>query len=260
MPDRTRSNGSGALVGVLAGMLAFLVVVLLVVRWGEDQRSRAGSAEVLAQPTDAPVPTQAVPTAPATAPGEPAPESADAAAEPAPEPTQREPTDADAAAFVASYEPPGGRDVEAVAVDLDEDGRPEVVVASVAGDVIRLDVAVWGTGAYEVAHTDQGGPADELTAFEVRDITGDGAREILTAQVAPERESLALWGWREGALVRHVASGGCWDGSHLYGHTGAEVVAREVHASCTPVPDQVPPGTWHVYVWDGQAWIHDQSE
>lgn len=261
MRERSRSNGAGALAGVLAGMLAFLVVVLLVVRWGEDQRGRAGSAEVLAQPTDAAVPTQgAAPTAAATEPTEPAPGSGDAAPGPAPAPTEREPTDADAAAFVASYEPPGGRDVESVAVDLDEDGRPEVVVASVAGDVIRLDVAVWGIGAYEVAHTDQGGPADDLTAFEVRDITGDGAREILTAQVGPDRESIALWGWRDGALVRHVASGGCWDGSHVYGHTGAEVVAREVHASCTPVPDQVPPGTWHVYVWDGQAWAHDRTE
>lgn len=263
MPERARPNGAGALVGVLAGMLAFLVVVLLVVRWGEDQRGRAGSVEILAEPTDAAVPADAtVPTAPASAtqPAEAVPEAADATPAPASGATDREPTDADAAAFIAAYEPPGGRDVEAVAVDLDDDGRSEVVVASVAGDVVRLDVAVWDTSTYVVAHTDQGGPAEELVSFEVRDLTGDGVRDILTAQVAPERESIALWGWDEETLVRHVASGGCWDGSHVYGDTGAEVIGREIHASCPPIPDEVPLGTRHVYVWNGEAWTHEGTE
>ncbi len=257
MPDRKRHGGAGALVGVLAGMLAFLVVVLLVVRWGEDQRggSEGAPAEILAEPTEAVVPTTPAPTTPVP-PSDPAPPSATSI----PHPIGREPTDADAAAFAAAYEPPGGRDVEAVSVDLDDDGRPEVVVASVAGDVVRVDVAVWNAQAYEVAHTDQGGPAEEITAFDVRDVTGDGARDIITAQNAPDRQSIALWGWRDGALVRHVAVGGCWDGSHVFGQTGAEIIGREIVASCAAIPDEVPFGTRDVYVWDGLAWTHARTE
>lgn len=251
MPERDRRGGPAALGGVLAGLLAFLVVVLLVVRWGEDQPRAAPPVDLGAGPaTESP-----------DVPASPPPTDTSAPVSPVPDPTDREPTDDDAAAFTASYEPPGGREVEAVTVDLDGDERPEVVVASVAGDVVRLDVAVWDQHAYAVAHTDQGGPAESILDFSVRDVTGDDAREIVTVQVGDEgRESLAIWGWSEGELVRMTAVSGCWDGSHVYGHTGADIIAGEIVATCPPVPDEVPAGTRDVYAWDGQAWRYDRTE
>ncbi len=177
-----------------------------------------------------------------------------------PTPAPREPTEADAAAFAASFEPPRAEQVEMVIVDLDQDDRSEVVVASIVDGVARIDVARWDGEGYEVAFTGRGGPAEVIEEFAVRDVTGDGTREIVVQQRAPERRSLGLWGVTDEGIARQEAHGGCWDGSHVFGVQGAEVASGELIATCDPERGEVPPGGSQRYVWDGEAWNAELAE
>jgi hypothetical protein len=253
--DDYRRPPSGAIFGSVTAVLVFLLLVLGLVLLGDTEREGAVEPAL----TGEPVPTTPTPT-PADPTPTPTPE-VDPTGLPPAEPTERPPTDADAATFASTYEPPGGQDPQSVTVDITGDGTSEVVVVSIAGGVVRLDVAVWTGQRYEVAFTDQGGPAEEITTFTVRDVTGDRIREILTEQRGDGRRSLALWGWDSTAFVRQAARGGCWDGSHVYGVDGAEVTDGELVATCdaTLLAD-LAPGTRHTYLWDGQFWVFDEQE
>ena len=178
----------------------------------------------------------------------------------APTPAPREPTEADAVAFAAGFDPPRGREVEMVIVDLEGDGRSEVVVASIVDEVVRIDVAQWDGEEYGVAFSGLGGPAVVIDELAVRDVTGDGTREIVVQQSTPQRRSLALWGATDEGIARQEARGGCWDGEHVFGHTGAEVAGKELVATCDPSRDEVPPGGSERYLWDGQAWNAELSD
>jgi hypothetical protein len=251
--DDYRRPPSGSLFGAVTALLVFLLLVLGLVLLDDTD----GDVAVEPALTGAPVATDQPPPAEEVTPT-PEPEIDPTGIPPA-EPTDRPPTDADAAMFASTYEPPGARDPQSVTVDITGGGSSEVVVVSIAGELVRLDVAVWTGQRYEVAFTDSGGPAEEITGFTVRDVTGDGVREIVTAQQA-ERRSLSLWGWDGTAFARQTARGGCWDGSHVYGVDGAEVDDGELVATCDPLLLDLEPGTRHVYVWDGQAWSFDRVE
>lgn len=258
-PERKGGKVLPAVVGVLAGILTFLAVVLgIVVLTGDgddDPDDLVGT----------PVETSATPTATDTASPTASPTPTGT---PTPTPTEteegdREPTDADAARFSSTYQPPGGEDVESVTVDMNDDERPEVVVVSRANEVVRLDIAAWSGRAYEVVFTDQGGPADEIVEFIVRDVNDTGTREVVTRQRSgADGESLSIWGWDGEAFARQPARGGCWDGSHTYGIIGAELDDGEIRATCDDAP--LPSSAWrtHIYVWDDRvdAWTFDQEE
>jgi hypothetical protein len=254
--DDYRRPPSGAFFGAVTAVLVFLLLVLGLVLLGDtdqegDVEPALTGAPVLGTPTPTPTPDDAVPS--------PEPEMDPTGIPPA-EPTDRPPTDADAATFASTYEPPGGRDTQSVTVDITGDDSSEIVVVSIVGEVVRVDVAVWTGQRYEVVFTDQGGPAEEITGFTVRDVTGDRSREIVTTQTA-DRRSLAIWGWDGTAFVRQTARGGCWDGSHVYGVDGAEVDDGELIATCdATLLEDLAPGTRHVYLWDGQSWTFDRQE
>jgi hypothetical protein len=256
----SRQVGAGA--PISAALLILIVGAALgIILAQEDTMPAAGmtasgGAEDAAAQTPAPPP--AVPAVPEVAEVA-SPPSADETAAPG-EP--REPTPDDVADFVASFAPEGARAIQTVAVDLVDDGRNEVLVASLSGGTARLDVATWDGRAYTVVATDTAGPAESIESFVVRDVTGDDRREILLAQTAPGRDSIALWGVAVeddgGSVVRRLeARGGCWDGAHVFGHTGATVDDGELIASCDPAgSEDLLAGAEHGYRWDGQAWIH----
>lgn len=242
-PKRLRGAGSTAL-GALGGALILVVVVVALVVIGSRDED-AVPASALATPPAVPV---AEPTGTSTpAPGV----ERGGAVTPA---AEREPEEADAVAFVAGYHPVGARAVESVAVDLDGDGRSEIVVASIVGDVARVDVASWDGRGYVVRFTGQGGRADAIERFTVEDVTGDGMREIVLEVQGPSRLALALWGVTDEGVVRQAARGGCWDGSHVYGHRGAEVGDGELVATCDPEVRGGPPDGSQVYRWEGGGW------
>jgi hypothetical protein len=247
-----RPSAIGTIIGVLSGVLVFLLIVLGILLLGGDGEE-PDEPDVVASP----VPDDEEEPTPTPTP-EPTPTPT-----PEPTPADREPGDADAAAFASDYQPPGARDVESVTVDVTGDGRPEVVVTSIANNTTRVDVAVWNGEAYEVAFTDQGGEADEITRFTVSDVTGDERREIITIQAfGQDGESLSIWAWDGEELARQPAEGGCWDGSHTYGVVGVDLrrEEREIAATCDAAP--LPTAAWpsDVYVWDGDAWTYDRTE
>lgn len=255
MPEGAAQRDAGgrrtAALGVVGSiLLALLVILSLVVIVSRDE----GRSEALGttEPSEGILP---IPTENGAEQG--AGGGSVAVEEP---PAQREPTEGDAAAFSASFDPPGARTVEFLVTDLDDDGHGEIVVASTAGGVVRLDVARWAGRDYEVVFTGQGGPAEEIEEFAVRDVTDDGQREIVTVQRTPERQSLSIWRFEDGEVVPLAARGGCWDGSHTYGETGATVEQGELRASCPPGEDGTPAGRAEVYTWDGRAWTPETTE
>ncbi len=252
--DSERRPGAvGVLVGVLAGVLVFLLIVAGIMFLGgvEDEEPPPDVVGTPVTPTPTPEETPTPTPTPAPTP----------TPTPTPTPQEREPTDADAASFAAAFEPPGAEDVEFVSVDVTGDGWAEIVFASLATDTTRVDVARWTGLAYEVVFTDAGGPAEEIVRFTVRDVSGDGVREIVTVQaVGQDGESLSIWGYDGEEFVRHEADGGCWDGSHTYGIIGAEARDGEIVATCDDAP--LPTVAWSsdVYVWDGSRWTYDRTE
>jgi hypothetical protein len=170
------------------------------------------------------------------------------------------PTAVDAAAFSSSFQPPGAAEVDTITVDLEPDGTDEVVVASLVSETVRVDVARWNGQAYEVVFTGQGGGADRLVDFRTTDLTGDGTREIYTVGAAGARgESLSVWGLDDGDVRPLRASGGCVDGSHVFGVAGVEVFETEIRATCDGSP--LPPEAWPVdiYRWDDGRWRFQRS-
>ncbi|MEX2100436.1 MAG: hypothetical protein WEB19_03385 [Acidimicrobiia bacterium] len=239
------------IVGVVAALL--LVAVAFV-------RFQGGDDPVMEPPlTASPVPESPTPTATGTA----SPEATDATASPAETASPgepREPTDSDAAAFASSYTPPGSQSVDFVAVDLTGDERKEIVFASLSGDRSRVDIAAWDGEEYEIVFIGEGGSADELDRFFVRDFTGDGYREVVTVQSSgAQGQSLAVWGYDGTKFAPQRARGGCWDGSHVYGIVGATISEGRIEASCDGSP--LPTAAWpsDVYAWDGQAWSYEAT-
>ena len=162
-----------------------------------------------------------------------------------------------AEAFAAGFEPPSGTKSASVTADVDTDGIPDVVIASLASRTVRLDFATWSGDGYAVVFTGQGGTADTLDGLSVADFNGDGVSEVVTVQaVGSLGESLSIWGSGAAGLSPQRATGGCADGSHTFGVAGVQISPGLILASCDGTP--LPPEEWPVdeYGWDGTAWTY----
>lgn len=260
-PSQGRSPGSsrrwrGPDRGVLVIALFLLAVIFVAFAF---LRFSDGGDPVIAPPgTESPTPTE--PT------GEPTPTAPTSTPEPTESPTEEptdaaEPTDADAAAFASSYQPQGARSVDFVAVDITADERKEIVFASIVGDRSRIDIAAWDGQRYGIVYTGEGGSADVVDRFMVRDFTGNGFREVVTVQsVGGRGQSLSIWGYDGTSYAPQRARGGCWDGSHTYGVTGADISEGQIVATCDASP--LPTAAWpsDVYVWDGETWAYERTQ
>ena len=254
--DAAAARGKGAqiAVGVVGAVAVFLLLLVALVLFDDDDGEIADL-----EPTTAPTPTRLA-TASPTPPPSPTPTPTPT---PTPRPTVREPTDADAADFVAAFEPPDAEGLESVTVDVTGDEVREIVFVSRSRGATRLDVAGWDGRSYQIVFADQGGEAEEITNFTVTDLNGDAAEDILTRQTVGEKgESLSLWGYDGEQIAPQVADGGCWHGAHTYGVVGAEIGEEELAATCDDSP--LPQSAWStdVYVWDGDAyrWVYDRTK
>ena len=252
--DAAAARGKGAqiAVGVVGAVAVFLLLLVALVLFDDDDGEIADL-----EPTTAPTPTRLATASPTPTP------SATPTPTPTPRPTVRDPTDADAADFVAAFEPPDAEGLESVTVDVTGDEVREIVFVSRSRGATRLDVAGWDGRSYQIVFADQGGEAEEITNFTVTDLNGDAADDILTRQTVGENgESLSLWGYDGEQIAPQVADGGCWHGAHTYGVVGAEIGEEELAATCDDSP--LPQSAWStdVYVWDGDAyrWVYDRTE
>lgn len=249
-PDQSRR----AVIAILAG----LVIVALVVLFYVSTRPDSGDVGEVVPTT---TPTEATPTAtPATeAPTTPPPTatptpSSTAPASPTAEPAGAQPTDADIDEFVSTY---GPGDHTATG-DIDGDGLADVVVATRRDETTRIEVGFWDGSAF-VHHADEGGPASTINTLTIEDFNGVGGAEIVTEQSVGEAgRSISVWGGRRNRLVRQTGKGGCWDGFHTYGISGATIEQGRITATCDGSP--LPPEAWSrdVYEWDG-AWRFTES-
>ena len=248
-----RRAGQARTIMAVAGiaLLLLLVVVFLMTRGGDD-------------PTVAPAPTDSASAEPSASASASPTQTEPAASETAEaDDAPREPTDADAAEFSETYRPQGAQAVQSVTADIDDDGRPEVVFASIHSDASRVDIARWDGREYQVVYTGEGGGAERIDGFRVADFTGDGPREIVIEQsLGAQGSSLSVWGWNGQAFAPQRAGGGCWDGSHTFGVTGASIEEGRITATCDGSP--LPTAAWpsDVYLWDAGrgGWVYDHTE
>ena len=242
--ERTSSSGPvWAIIGVI-------VVVVLVALW-------------LSRDTDAPAPAATPDPTPGEtrAPSE-APETA-AVASPQAEPTEADspadggPTDQDVAVFVEANGP-----AEHTATgDVDGDGIEEVVVARVRSETTHIVVGTWNGSSYEATFSDDGGSAQRVDALDLQDYNDEPGVEIVTLEsVGESGASLSIWGAADGGIERQVAEGGCWDGFHHYGISGATIEPGEISATCDGSP--LPPEAWtsDVYAWQDGAWTYVRTD
>ncbi len=213
-------------------------------------------------PSESPPPTEEpTPTETATAGEEPT-----ASEEPSPLPgpdecgdgsaCAAEPTDAAVAAFAKAHGPAQER----ARGDVDGDGVDEAVVAAVQNNAVRIVVGRWNGESFRRAFSDDGGPAQRLVSLRVEDFNGKPGAEIVTEQAAgTEGRSLSVWGDRGGEIDRQVARGGCWDGFHTYGISGATIESGAITATCDGSPQ--PPESWtsDVYEWRTGRWAYART-
>lgn len=255
--ERTRPRrGSNAawIVGiVLAGLFVIaLLMVLLPDRTTDDEVAvtPSASATAPATPTPASSPTQPPTQRPTT----------DPTIAPLPSETEladREPTRDDIEQFVQAYGPAA----ETALGDVTGDGIGEVVLAEIRNNEVQIQVGVWTGGRYEPAYRDSGGPAEEITRLQVVDHNDVPGAEIVTQQAAgAEGNSISVWGGADGRFERQEAEGGCWDGSHTYGISGATITEDGITATCDGSPQ--PPEEWSsdVYEWKDGRWTYVRTE
>lgn len=221
-------------------------------------------------------PPLAVPVTLTARPLEPPPPTLPPSPSPSPSPTAtriaaRDPTDTDRARFAATYRPGGTSHHRSVASDVDGDGQKELVFTFVVDSERRsqVEVADWTGTRYEISAAEPGGPADDIRDFRVADVNGDTGPEIAVFQtVGTSGSSVSLWtGARGGRLVPLVATGDCFNGSHTYGDTGAEVGDRdgdgraEIRAVCSEpgLPEPLWPTIVYVWLDDGYHCDHRES-
>ena len=165
------------------------------------------------------------------------------------------PTDADVEALVAAHGPAD----HARTGDIDADGLTDVAIARTRDQTTRLVVGFWDGTAFRT-DADEGGPARVVDDLTIADLNGGGAAEIVTRQSVGEAGvSISVWSGRNGRLVRQEAKGGCWDGFHTYGISGASIEPGRITATCDGSP--LPPESWmsDVYEWTGGAWTYTET-
>jgi len=185
----------------------------------------------------------------------------------------RQPTAADANAFLASHPPARGpqRDgaPRSLVADLNGDGANEVLVASLRDGSGMLEVASWDGTAYRLVFASTLGSAQRLLELTAPDLVGDARPEVAVrtgigtdpaqGRIGPTGERLALFGSIGDRFGPSTGVGGCWDRSFVYGATGAVVDGAELRATCPPDPATGAPRT-DVYVFDGAAWTFSRTE
>lgn len=181
----------------------------------------------------------------------------DETASPSPEPSEDPeagPAPAAIAAFVERETDVGGKRAQHVVTDLDGDEIVEVVVARVDGDEVTVSVWWWtpadGFGSPAVGEAGRGRAVTEVRAI---DLTRDDVRELLVRIGGGARDSLAAWSVAERELTPLTATGGCFDGTHVYGATGVTLQARAegppaIVATCDDSP--LPVADWSSAVYE----------
>ncbi len=246
------------LVATARSTMLVAAVALLAVSCGPaEEPPLAGPVTLTARPLEQPAPSPTLSPSPS----------------PSPRATQispRDPTDTDRARFAANYRPGGTSENRSVASDIDGDGQKEIVFAFIVDFErrSRVEVADWTGTRYVISAAEPGGPADDISDFRVADVTGDAGPEIAVFQTfGTSGRSVSLWtGVPGGRLVPLTASGDCFNGSHTYGDTSAEIGDRdgdgraEIRAVCSD-PD-LPAPLWPtiVYVWRGDLYQCDRRE
>jgi hypothetical protein len=241
--DADRQRSTIAVVSIVAALVVVVLVALWVNRDADGDPTALPSPETTQEPTEEQTPTEAAPTS------EPAAEPTEAAT---PQPTQQ-----DAAAFADEHGP-----VEQQATaDIDEDGTPEVVVARVRNDTTHIVVGRWDGQRYQEVFRDDGGSADQVDGLDVQDYNGEPGLEVVTLEsVGEDGESLTVWGFNGTQIVRQEADGGCWDGFHHYGISGATIEPGRIEATCdgSPLPEEG--WTSDIYEWTDGAWTYVGTE
>jgi hypothetical protein len=251
VPDRDAPAGRGGrrpdlrtrILGLVSGvaLVALVVAALFVIGAREDAPAEL---ETPATPDPTEVPTGL--------PVEPVPTPTDLGTE-TPPPPERDPEPADVAAFTARYAPDGARVVELLTADLDDDGAEDIVIASLAGSDLVVELAAWDGRAYGIVTSERLAAADELDAFVLRDVTADGAREVVVAFTGPDGSRLALWRRAEEGLERLVTRGGCADGGRVHRAAVDDVTRGRLVVTCPPGDDGSQTGRAE-HVWAGDAW------
>lgn len=179
---------------------------------------------------------------------------------PSPTPTDREPTDADRARFATAYRPEGATGIRHVAVDVDGDGRDELVFAMVLDGKVRVEVAWWQGTGHRVEASVSGADASRLRGIAARDINDDGLVELVVGHAAEGSAGLDAWVVQERGEVGEVrGEGGCVRGN-TFGDRGARLAdiesdgILEIVGTCATLLDLFGPVevTW---AWDGSAYV-----
>ena len=145
--------------------------------------------------------------------------------------------------------------------DVDGDGVVEVVVALVRNESTHIVVGAWDGERYRRVFTDDGGPAGTVERIEVRDYNGQPGAEIVTTQaVGDAGSSLSVWGVDGRRIRRQIARGGCWDGFHTFGISGATIEQGRIAATCDGSPLPREAWTRDVYEWSGGAWKYTTTQ
>lgn len=219
----------------------------------EDTGLAPPSSPTPAEPSDAPTEAAADADADAT--------TSTPASDPTPESGAGDgPTNADAAAFIASDALADLRGLEHVVVDLDGDEQAEVVATGIKERRGIVRVAWWTSDGYEVLVETTGGPGRDVTDLRAADVNDDETTELLVAVEGEGLASLSVWAVpRRGVVEPLAADGGCHDGSHVYGVTRFRLVDQgeappAIVADCDDSPLPVADWSEQRWVWKAGAY------
>lgn len=252
---RTRGSNAGWIAGAILAALLVAAVLLFLLR-DREQEPEVAEAPTATETASAAASPAALPTGPTETPTTETPTAAPTPSETAP-PADADPTEQDIADFVDAH---GPADRTATG-DVTGDGTDEVVLTSIRNNAVRIVVGLWDGAAYQRAFRDDGGPAERITALEVGDYNGVAGAEIVTEQRAgAEGRSISVWGVVDGGIARQEGKGGCWDGFHTYGISGASIAPGEITATCDGSPQ--PPEAWSsdVYEWKKGRWTYARTQ